>query len=278
MRAFSFLLLGGFLYGAAGWLSSFPIRVRRYTVTSDKIKSSVRIAVVSDLHSTRYGKNQRRLIEKLKSLNCDLIAMPGDIIDDHKPLTHADAFLRQIGKIAPAFYCTGNHENIDTLLTLKQVKKRVREQGIQVLDRRQVKVKVNGVTLILAGIDDPRKYARTDRDREEEKTLMKTFSQIKDQPEFTVLLAHRPERADLYQSFGFDLILSGHAHGGQVRIPGLINGLYAPNQGWFPKRAGGCYQEGKSTLVVSRGLCQRFPLPRIWNPVEIAVVELNAAQ
>ncbi|MDO4733224.1 MAG: metallophosphoesterase, partial [Bacillota bacterium] len=89
----------------------------------------------------------------------------------------------------------------------------------------------------------------------------------------SILLSHRPECTAFYESSGFDLELSGHAHGGQLRIPGLLNGLYAPNQGFFPKYAGGLYQLGKTSLLVSRGLC-KSRLPRVFNRPELAIIEL----
>ena len=262
-------------YLLIGWLISFPIQLRSYTLSSPKIKTLVRLAVVSDLHSTVYGPNQKRLLDKLRQSRCDLILMPGDIIDDIKPLRGAELFLDQAAAIAPCYYCTGNHVNIDTLITLPEVKARVRQAGITVLDSRKETITIRGTRFTLCGIDDPRKYAYIDRDSQEEIELMKALGSVQTCPEYTILLAHRPERSPIYAQFGFDLIVSGHAHGGQVRIPGLINGLFAPRQGWFPKRAGGLYQEQNSDLIVSRGLCRRWYLPRIFNPVEIPVIELT---
>ena len=257
-------------YLLIGWLISFPIQLRSYTLSSPKIKTPVRLAVVSDLHSTVYGPNQKRLLDKLRQSRCDLILMPGDIIDDIKPLRGAELFLDQAAAIAPCYYCTGNHENIDTLITLPEVKARVRQAGITVLDSRKETITIRGTRFTLCGIDDPRKYAYIDRDSQEEIELMKALGSVQTCPEYTILLAHRPERSPIYAQFGFDLIVSGH-----VRIPGLINGLFAPRQGWFPKRAGGLYQEQNSDLIVSRGLCRRWYLPRIFNPVEIPVIELT---
>ena len=256
-------------YLLIGWLISFPIQLRSYTLSSPKIKTLVRLAVVSDLHSTVYGPNQKRLLDKLRQSRCDLILMPGDIIDDIKPLRGAELFLDQAAAIAPCYYCTGNHENIDTLITLPEVKARVRQAGITVLDSRKETITIRGTRFTLCGIDDPRKYAYIDRDSQEEIELMKALGSVQTCPEYTILLAHRPERSPIYAQFGFDLIVSGHAHGGQVRIPGLINGLFAPRQGWFPKRAGGLYQEQNSDLIVSRGLCRRWYLPRIFNQREM---------
>ena len=263
------------LYLFIGWLVSFSKKLRTYSLSSSKLSSSVRIAVVSDLHSTIYGQNQQRLLHKLRQSQCDLILMPGDIIDDIKPLKGAEQFLDQAPAIAPCYYCTGNHENIDTLISLEEVKKRVRQAGITVLDSKKETIKIRGTALTICGIDDPRQYAYVDRDRQEEIQLMKNLGDMKASSEYTILLAHRPERAEIYAQFGFDLIVSGHAHGGQVRIPGLINGLFAPRQGWFPKRAGGLYHEKNTELIVSRGLCQRWYLPRIYNPVEIPILEIH---
>ena len=262
-------------YLLIGWLVSFPIRFRSYTLSSPKIKAPVRLAVVSDLHSTVYGPDQKRLLDKLRQSRCDLILMPGDIIDDIKPLQGAEMFLDQVSAIAPCYYCTGNHENIETMITQPEVKERVRQAGITVLDKTRETITLRGTKLTLCGVDDPRKYAYIDRDQQEEVQLMNELGSMQDCPEYTILLAHRPERSPIYAQFGFDLIVSGHAHGGQVRIPGLINGLFAPRQGWFPKRAGGLYREQNSDLVVSRGLCQRWYLPRIYNPVEIPVIEIT---
>ena len=262
------------LFLFTGWLVSFPLKVRKYRLVSRKVNAPVRIAVVSDLHSTRYGKRQRRLIRKLSETHCDLIALPGDIIDDIKPLAGADEFLAQCSQLAPCFYCTGNHENIEKLMTLPQIKAHVRSFGITVLDGKKRRVLVNGNPLLVCGVDDPRKFHYTDRSRQEENVLMRQLGRMQGREELTILLAHRPERAELYARYGFDCILSGHAHGGQVRIPGLINGLFAPNQGLFPKRAGGRYATGNSTLIVSRGCCQRWFLPRLFNPPEIPVIDI----
>ncbi|MCH1939352.1 metallophosphoesterase [Holdemania massiliensis] len=136
------LFLGlAFLYLFLGWLVSFPIKLRAYSLSSPKLSSSVRIAVVSDLHSTIYGENQKRLLSKLRQSQPDLILMPGDIIDDIKPLKGAEQFLDQVPAIAPCYYCTGNHENIDTLITLEEVKKRVRQAGITVLDNKKKRLR-----------------------------------------------------------------------------------------------------------------------------------------
>ena len=128
--------------------------------------------------------------------------------------------------------------------------------------------------LIFASLDDPYIELIDDDDRSWEQMMHDAFDGLDDVPGYRILLAHRPERFRTYQRFGFDLVLSGHSHGGQVRIPFILNGLYAPDQGWFPKYAGGVYRHGNMTHVVSRGLSYNEKLPRIFNPPEVVVIDI----
>ena len=265
------------LYFFIGYLISFRIHTVSYSLESDKIREPVRIAVVSDLHSTWYGKNQKILISRLKQIAPDLILMPGDIIDDKKGPEGAISFLNQVQQIAPCYYCPGNHEKKGKIMTVEEAMNILREAGIPILDNKTLDIVCKGNTLTLCGIQDPRYNKHDDQPVEEDIRMMHEAGLDHVGKNWTVLLAHRPERAESYAQFPFDLIVSGHAHGGQVRIPGLINGLFAPQQGLFPKLAGGYYQFGTTTLIVSRGLCRRWYLPRIYNPEEIPVIELKSA-
>ena len=264
-----------FLYFLTGYLISFRIRTVNYTLTSDKINEPVKIAVVSDLHSTWYGKNQSTLINTLKQIHPDLILMPGDIVDDKKGPAGAVSFVQQVTQIAPCYYCPGNHEKKGKKMSVEDAMKIISDAGIPILDGKSMEIVCNGNTLTLCGIQDPRYNKHDDQPVEEDLRLMQEAGFDHVGEHWTVLLAHRPERAEEYSRFPFDLIVSGHAHGGQVRIPGLINGLFAPQQGLFPKLAGGQYQMNQTTLIVSRGLCRRWYLPRIYNPEEIPVIELK---
>lgn len=246
------------------------LKLRRYSVTSDYVnlgQSGLRIAVVSDLHNTR----QRKLIAMIKEINPDIIAMTGDIVDTKYTMKHVNVFLDELAALGiPIYYVTGNHE-VGSLQT-DGIKSDLRNRGIIVLEDEFVKINVKGTKYIIAGVDDPYK---SDID-EWKKHVNHKLSAVKHMNVYKILLAHRPDLWEIYQSLGVDLALSGHAHGGQIRIPFLINGLYAPHQGLFPKHAGGLYQHGNLTHVVSRGLSMFINLPRVFNRPELLQVDITS--
>lgn len=252
--------------------------VRRYTLITKKIQSnqSIRIVLVSDLHSKVYGENQTRLRSKIEAENPDIIALVGDIVDDSGRIEGVKLFLEAIKDIGPIYYVTGNHE-IRTG-QVDKIKDLFKSFGVYVLENNLHKANIKGVNLIIAGVDDPNivRYERTQSNWYKE--VYNSFSNIKDMEGYKILLSHRPEKVDLYSTLPFDLVLSGHSHGGQIRIPFLLNGLYAPHQGFFPKYAGGVYEFENYTLVVSRGVYFNLFLPRIFNPPEIVVVDIEGME
>lgn len=250
--------------------------VRKYTIKSNKIRrnSSVKIVAISDLHSCTYGKNQWKLVDKIKKEKPDLIALTGDIVDDKKPFKGAEEFFIAIKGIAPTYYVTGNHEYLTN--DVANIKKQISSIGITVLNNTSAKIIVRGNNITLCGVDDPDviRYNKKSFRWGSWKEMFKQFTSLKNDPSYTILLSHRPEKVDIYKKYGFNLILSGHAHGGQVRLPLLLNGLYAPNQGFFPKYAGGKYEYNGTVHIVSRGLSYSPALPRVFNPPEIVAVEI----
>lgn len=175
----------------------------------------------------------------------------------------------------PCYFVAGNHEYWRH--DVNYVIDRISESGIKVLDSMAESVDFGEDTFILAGIADPDKEKFTPesvytRKALEHLSLDEMLSEDKD--ELMVLLAHRPEYMELYEEYPIDLVLAGHAHGGQVRIPGLLNGLYAPNQGFLPKYTGGTYRCGEMTMIVNRGLSLRPVVPRIFNPPEVVIVDI----
>ena len=152
--------------------------------------------------------------------------------------------------------------------------------GVTVLEGEAAPLVINGQELCIAGVDDPEfwggyfAYGGYDVPAEWLTQLKACGEAAAKSGAYSVLLSHRPELVDIYRGSGFDLVVSGHAHGGQVRIPGLVNGLFAPCQGWFPQYTGGAYALGSTTLVVSRGLC-RNELPRVFNRPELVIVILS---
>ena len=246
--------------------------VRTYKVQSEKLDKPIRLAVLSDYHGCDYGPDGTDLVQAVSELQPDAILLVGDMFSaDGDPEAELRMF-RQLDSIAFTYYVTGNHEyweqDVPALLDL------IKGTGVTVPDQSCVSLVVDGQRINLCGIPDPYAYVDT------QAALNRTVDDI-DHPAFTVLMAHRPELIEKYAATGsFDLVVSGHAHGGQVRIPGIVNGLFAPNQGWFPKYAGGRYDVDGTTLIVSRGLStqRQMGVPRVFNRPELVVVELVPAK
>lgn len=252
------------------------LTVKQYSVNSDKIKSPVRIMAITDLHSTIYGSKQKNLIEKIQTYDPDVIVLVGDIAVDKVPHKGTELLLSAIGRKYPCYYVTGNHEFLSGEVTY--IKEMIRSYGVTILEGNSSLIEVGGQQIRIAGVDDPYGFngyvyyedGITDEWREQ-------FNNCNEETGdgiYSVLLSHRPELTEIYKNSDFDLVVAGHAHGGQVRIPGILNGLLAPNQGLFPKYAGGLYILNDTTMVVSRGLSRNI-IPRVFNPPEIVVIDLE---
>lgn len=248
--------------------------LRTYTVVSPKLTAEVRLAVVTDFHSS---VNADDVVEMLASCAPDAVLMVGDMFDDdiaNRPTERMLSLMRQLSALYPCYYVSGNHEawsgEMDALY------QQTGEAGVTVLRMSSGVLTVRGQRIALCGIPDPYEMVFSGAPDTEEQ-LRQALEDV-DSADFTVLLAHRPELLAKYAQFPFDLVVSGHAHGGQVRIPGVLNGLYAPNQGWFPKLAGGAYTQDGTTLIVSRGLAVRTRLPRIFNRPEVVLVRCVPAE
>jgi len=251
------------------------LTVRVYKEACDKIDSPIRIAVLADLHDTIYGEKQKDLVETIRNQNPDIILLVGDIVDEDKP---HDGAIQLLSAIAPEYSCyfvTGNHEYWSR--EVNSIKKMIRSYGITILEGDANIVQIRGQKIMLCGVDDPEGFNALYCDPGINDNWQAQFdrckAKIKDDT-CSILLSHRPELAKTYENSGFDLVVAGHSHGGQVIIPGIINGLYVPNQGLFPKYAGGCYELGNTVMIVSRGLCKNH-IPRIFNPPELVIVDLE---
>lgn len=246
--------------------------IRRYSIKTDKLGDgqSMRAVLLSDLHSHIYGDNQNKLISKIKAQDPDIILLAGDIANYVIPIEGTELLLHGIQNIAPVFYVSGNHEYWSD--NIENIKEMIRSYGVIILEDEYKEIVVNDIPLIIAGVDDP-EWSRYEK-KNNRKSMATNFSGLEDEHQFKILIAHRPELIELYKKYPFDLVVSGHAHGGQVRIPFLLNGLLAPNQGWFPKYAGGMYKHGGLTHIVSRGISFNPRLPRIFNPPEIVVIDI----
>lgn len=272
----------------AFWAFYSGLTVRTYPVKSGKVGASVCIVQISDLHSHiyGYGGGQQPLIDLIAAQQPDIIALTGDILDDKEPDTGTILLLDGLRGIAPVYYVSGNHEywsgRYDDIRTLLE------SCGVTVLDNRWEELVISGVTLRLCGVDDPMMFEYTgdpeylsmsggsENERDNTRALLDSRFSGLDDGALSVLLAHRAELIDLYLQYNFDLILSGHTHGGQIRIPLVMNGLFAPNQGFFPWYGGGRYDfESGQTLIVSRGLSFNSYVPRVFNPPEVVVADIS---
>lgn len=248
--------------------------LRTYTVVSPKLTAEVRLAVVTDFHSS---DNADDVVAMVASCAPDAVLLVGDMFDDdiaNRPTERTLSLMRQLSAQYPCYYVSGNHEawtgEMDALY------QQTEEAGVKVLRMSSGVLTVRGQRIALCGIPDPYEMVFSGAPDTEEQ-LRQALEDV-DSADFTVLLAHRPELLTKYAQFPLDLVVSGHAHGGQVRIPGVLNGLYAPNQGWFPKLAGGAYTQDGTTLIVSRGLAVRTRLPRIFNRPEVVLVRCVPAE
>ncbi len=247
--------------------------VRRYTIEAEEIASPVRLAVVTDLHECDYGPDGESLLAAVAAEEPDVVLFVGDMFADGGDYAYGCAVMQRLAERWPSFYVTGNHEywtgEVERILAL------VTEAGVTVLDQSSVPLEIRGQRISLCGVPDP--YAMTYSGAPETEAQLAAAIAQAEPGSYTILMAHRPELVDKYAAAGFDLVVSGHAHGGQVRVPLLINGLCAPNQGWFPTYAGGKYRVGDTTLIVSRGLSTQaqWYVPRVFNRPELVIVTLE---
>lgn len=262
------------LVGLALWALDSRLLIRRYELSCEQIEQPVRLVVLTDYHGCDYGENGEELVEMTADATPDLILLVGDMFSADGDPEEELAMFRALVEIAPTYYVTGNHEyweyDVSALTTL------IGETGVTVLDQNCVTVEAVGQRINLCGVPDP--YAMVYAGAPDTAIQLSRAAEQIDSEAYTILLAHRPELLEDYAALGkFDLVLSGHAHGGQVRIPGVINGLCAPNQGWFPKYAGGRYEQEGTTMLVSRGLSDQVQMgvPRIFNRPELLIADLR---
>ena len=251
------------------------LELNTYTVSSAKLPQSFdgyRIAHVSDLHNAEMGKDNEKLLTILRDADPDMIAITGDLIDSRSTNVEiALNFIREAVKIAPCYYVTGNHEA--RVNEYDELKSGMEAAGVIVLEDARTEISLEGKTITLIGVNDP--SYQTDYLFGDSETVMDTkLEELHTEDDvFTILLSHRPELFDIYADHGMDLILSGHAHGGQFRLP-FIGGLVAPNQGLFPEYDAGIYTEGNTNMLVSRGVGNSILPFRINNRPEVILIEL----
>ena len=271
-------VLAGILLVLIVWTAwgNTSLELNTYTISSRELPDafdSYRIAQVSDLHNAKFGDGNQRLLEILREAEPDMIAITGDLIDSRKTnIAVALAFAKEAVKIASCYYVSGNHEA--RVSEYQDLKTGLEEAGVTVLDDAQVKIEVSGESITVIGVNDPSFHA--DYLTSDAEVMDRKLSELSSEDAgFTILLSHRPELFDTYVAHDMDLVLTGHAHGGQFRLP-LIGGLIAPDQGLFPKYDAGLYSEGNTNMIVSRGLGNSIIPFRFNNRPEVVLIELSS--
>ena len=232
------------------------------------------IVHLSDLHGHEYGEGNSDLLARVREQKPDLIVITGDLIDRESQMQMIPALAKGLAAIAPTYYVTGNHEWGLGTARVKELKNLLSQCGVTPLSNQYEILERNGAEIVLAGVDDPNGYA-------DQTTPEELYARIENKAPglFTVLLAHRNDRFGQYAAAGYEFVLSGHGHGGIVRLP-FVGGLVGTNRQLFPEWTSGLYTLGDSTLFVSRGLGNNtvpFQGFRIFNRPELAVIALRAA-
>ena len=253
------VLLGLFLWILWG---NTALTLTEHTVSSEKIPaafSGFRIAQISDLHNTEFGNNNEKLLDLLVQAQPDMIAITGDLIDSRETdCAVAISFAREAVKIAPTYYVPGNHES--RISEYPYLKSELLAAGVVTLENASFTFGKEHSAITVSGLMDP-DFAIPMPELTSEN--------------YQIVLSHRPELLDQYADMELDLVLTGHAHGGQIRLP-LLGGLYAPHQGFLSKYDSGIYRQANTTMVVSRGLGNSlFPL-RVGNRPELILITLES--
>lgn len=243
------------------------IKVSEYEIKDKKIPKTYNgftIIQISDLHNNEFGIKEERLINIIKEQAPDIIVITGDLIDSrYTDVAIAMDFITSAVEIAPVYYVTGNHEC--RCNAYQSLKEQMESVGVIICNNKAKEINKNGDVINLVGLDDQSL---------KDETLSHIMKNLTNE-NYTILLAHQPEYIKFYNKFNVDLVFCGHAHGGQIRLP-LIGGLFAPNQGIFPKYTSGVYEMNGTKMVVSRGLGNRVAVPRIFNKPDVVKVVLRS--
>lgn len=251
------------------------LQVSTYNIINQNIPvdfNNYKIVQISDFHNTKSKILTHDLIEEIKKQKPNIIVLTGYLIDSNKTdIDVAINFLKEINSIAPIYFISGNHEA--SIHNYSEFKDKLEQNKVIILDNKVEVLKINESEINLIGIDDPRMVHESYVSDSE--IVNVEINNLKyDDTKYSILLSYRPELFDTYVEKELDLVLVGHAHGGQIRLP-FIGGIGAPNQGFFPKYTSGIYVENNTTMVVSRGIGNSIIPFRINNRPKLVVIRLN---
>lgn len=269
------LIILALIAAAAAFLikdSREDLEISRYEVASQKLPESFdgfKIVQLSDLHGAEFGEDGMGLVEKVKELEPDIIALTGDFVTDEGDLAAVEKLAARLVKLCPVYFVSGNHE-FGSGLAVK-VRNILERAGVKYLSNEYLTINRGDDEILLGGVEDPLAYA----DMLSPDELAQKMNDAAPDA-FKILLGHRNYWMTEYPELPVDLIFCGHAHGGLIRIPG-VGGLIGTDRRLFPDFDAGQFNNGRYTLIVSRGLGNSVPIPRIFNRPEIVCVELSSA-
>lgn len=269
------LIILALIAAAAAFLikdSRDDLEISRYEVKSQKLPESFdgfKIVQLSDLHGAEFGEDGMGLVEKVKELEPDIIALTGDFVTDEGDLAAVEKLAARLVKLCPVYFVSGNHE-FGSGLAVK-VRNILERAGVKYLSNEYLTISRGEDGILLGGVEDPLAYADM---LSPDELAQKMNAAAPDA--FKILLGHRNYWMTEYPELPVDLIFCGHAHGGLIRIPG-VGGLIGTDRSLFPDFDAGEYNNGRYTLIVSRGLGNSVSIPRVFNRPEIVCVELTRA-
>lgn len=269
------LIILALIAAAAAFLikdSRDDLEISRYEVKSQKLPESFdgfKIVQLSDLHGAEFGEDGMGLVEKVEELEPDIIALTGDFVTDEGDLAAVEKLAARLTELCPVYFVSGNHE-FDSGLAVK-VRNILERAGVKYLSNEYLTISRGEDEILLGGVEDPLAYA----DMLSPDELAQKMNDAAPDA-FKILLGHRNYWMTEYPELPVDLIFCGHAHGGLIRIPG-VGGLIGTDRRLFPDFDAGEYNNGRYTLIVSRGLGNSVPIPRVFNRPEIVCVELSSA-
>lgn len=242
-----------------------------------------RIVQISDLHNAKFGKNNQKLVDRIRECAPDMIVLTGDLVDsNHTNVDRAVQFVDEIVKICPVYYVTGNHEYWLDTYEYEKLMDGLASAGVVILDNQVVEISRGDAKFRLVGLDDKSLADGTLEALLSDESIRNNQAEQKEEiadnedsgeKELTVVLAHEPQYLARYAGTGVDLVLSGHAHGGQFRLP-FVGGIVAPDQGFLPEYTAGEYYMNGTEMIVSRGLGNSVIPVRLFNYPEIVCVDL----
>lgn len=259
------------------YVSKYMLQNTVYEISTSKTDSPVRVLQLTDLHNSEFGQGNEKLIRKVKEQEPDLVCITGDMLNlDEDNTEIAENLIAKLAEDFPVYVSLGNHEALNRYVSVSELRERFEQAGAVVLEFDYEDITVNGVSLRIGGFYGYGLPGNSEAVRENESEFLEDFQ---DTDAYKVLLMHMPLAwyySDSLNYWDVDLVLAGHTHGGQIRIP-FVGGMYAPDMGWFPGRECGLYysDDGKKVMVLSRGLGSMERVPRFNNIPEIVTVDIE---